>query len=252
MRERGIDTVACEDPGWTRLRDTIQSSGLRTAPVPVDEDGLRVDLLRQHPGLRAALVTPAQQFPLGCVLAPHRRVQLLPWPRDVDGLVLEDISPAIGLGGMAVPPVWRESLLSQDTWSSPPPTLDQLALARMLDTGAYDRQLRACRTRCRRRRDLLVDSLAQHLPQAQVTGAAAELHLTAWLSTGTSGRDMTAVAAQHGVHVADLAGYWATEPAGERPGLVLGYGNLNDRAVDQAVGLLAASWRSARGAPETH
>ena len=41
------------------------------------------------------------------------------------------------------------------------PTLDQLALARLLESGAYDRHLRSARRRYRARRDALVAAVAR-------------------------------------------------------------------------------------------
>jgi len=45
-------------------------------PVPVDEQGMRVGELARGRA-RAALLTPAHQFPTGVVLAPQRRRDLL-------------------------------------------------------------------------------------------------------------------------------------------------------------------------------
>ena len=56
----------------------------------MDDDGLVVDELEKHPGLRAVCVGAARQVATGCVLAPHRRAALLDWARRVDGLVIED------------------------------------------------------------------------------------------------------------------------------------------------------------------
>ncbi len=90
LRSRGATAVACEDPGWTRLRDVITSTGLQAVPIPTDRSGIRVDALRLHSGIGAVLVTPAHHFPTGAVLAPARRNELLAWARDADALVIED------------------------------------------------------------------------------------------------------------------------------------------------------------------
>ena len=90
LRTAGIDRIGVEDPGWTRLRDVIESAGVRTVPVPVDGEGLRVDTLAQYDDLRAVVVTAAHQFPTGVVFAPGRRLELIDWARRTNGLILED------------------------------------------------------------------------------------------------------------------------------------------------------------------
>jgi GntR family transcriptional regulator/MocR family aminotransferase len=276
LRASGITAVGCEEPGWTRLREVIRASGLETVPLRADAGGLRVADLARHEGLRAVLTTPAHQFPTGTVLLPERRAELLRWARDVDGVILEDdydaefrydgrpvgtvqgmdpsrvillkslskmLSPALGIGWMVAPRHWTE-LLREDRTQSRPPTLDQLAFADLLESGTYERHLRACRQRYRARRDALVNALAGHFPQLAASGIAAGLHLTLTLPDGVDGATVVAAAAVRSVRVADLAAYYAT-PAGAPRGLVLGYGNLADASLDEAVGELRAALHDA-------
>src|SRR5262249_14806934 len=67
----------------------IEQAGIRPIPVPVDDDGIHVDELARS-GTRAALLTPAHQFPLGVVLAPARRAALLSWARERNAYLIED------------------------------------------------------------------------------------------------------------------------------------------------------------------
>ncbi|MCD9872320.1 MocR-like pyridoxine biosynthesis transcription factor PdxR [Streptomyces guryensis] len=275
LRARGITAVGVEEPGWTRLREVIRAAGMDVVPVRADGGGLRTDDLAAHPGLRAVLTTPAHQFPLGTVLAPDRRAALLQWARLVDGVVLEDdydaefrydrrpvaslqgmdpsrvvlfkslskiLSPALGIGWIVAPPHWTRELHEADQAATQPPPLDQLAFADLLESGAYDRHLRACRKRYRNRRDALVRALAEQLPDAPVSGIAAGLHLLLRLPTRVDTAIVVEAAAARSLRVADLAAYHATEGHADH-GLVLGYGNLADGAVGEAVGLLCATIR---------
>jgi GntR family transcriptional regulator/MocR family aminotransferase len=278
LRAAGITAVGCEEPGWTRLRDVIRAAGLETVPVPTDGGGLRVAELARRGGLRAVLTTPAHQFPGGMVLVPERRAELLRWARDVDGVILEDdydaefrydgrpvgtvqgmdpsrvillkslskmLSPALGIGWLVAPGRWLEHLRQADASGGLPPTLDQLAFAALLESGAYERHLRACRQRYRSRRDALVGALAEEFPGLAVSGIAAGLHLVLDVPDDVDTAAVVAAAAARSVRVADLTMYHAVpEQAGR--GLVLGYGNLADSAVAGAVGQLGATVREAR------
>ncbi|WP_326668179.1 PLP-dependent aminotransferase family protein [Streptomyces canus] len=278
LRSQGITAVGCEEPGWTRLRQVIRAAGLEPVPVRTDGGGLRVDDLAGHSGLRAVLAAPAHQFPLGTVLVPERRAALLDWARRVDGVVLEDdydaefrydrrpvaalqgmdpsrvvllkslsktLSPALGIGWLVAPSRWTDVLHRIDQAATHPPVLDQLAFAALLESGGYDRHLRACRQRYRVRRDTLVRILAEQLPDAPVSGIAAGLHLILRLPAAVDSAAVVRAAAARSLAVADLAAYHATEDhAGH--GLVLGYGNLADSMVEQAVQHLRAAIEESR------
>jgi GntR family transcriptional regulator/MocR family aminotransferase len=90
LRAAGCHAVAVEDPGWHRLREQIAASGLTVVPVPVDDQGLRADLLDRHPEVGAVVVSPAHQFPVGTVLSAPRRAALLAWARRTGALIIED------------------------------------------------------------------------------------------------------------------------------------------------------------------
>ena len=273
-RASGMDTVAVEDPGWTRLRDAIGATGLRVLPVPVDEQGLRVETLERTPGVRMVVVSPAHQFPTGVVLSPARRAALLEWARRADALIVEDdydaefrydrrpvgalhgadprhvaltgslsktLSPALGLGWLVAPRRWTASV--RGVPAGAPGVLDQLALAEFVGSGGYDRHLRAARRGYRARRDALLAALDRRLPGTVVSGAAAGLHL---LLPGAAGRDdareVVARAAAAGVRIACVRQYRVANRALDAA-LVLGYGNLATGDVDQAVARLATAVR---------
>ncbi|MEV7215204.1 aminotransferase class I/II-fold pyridoxal phosphate-dependent enzyme [Kitasatospora cineracea] len=72
------DTVAVEDPGWGSLLDLLAALGLRTAPVPVDDQGPLpgpVAAALDH-GARALIVTSRAQNPTGAALTPARAADL--------------------------------------------------------------------------------------------------------------------------------------------------------------------------------
>jgi len=284
----GHHRIALEDPSWHRLQQAVGRSGLEIVPIAVDGEGIRTDPLSAI-NVRAVIVAPAHQFPTGTVLAPARRTALLDWAAAVDGLILEDdydaefrydrrpigtvqgidparvvllgslsktLAPGLGLGWVVTPPRWTDALRAVDTRMTGPSTLEQLTLARFIETGAYDRHLRALRRRYRARRDRLVAAIAQQLPDFRLSGAVAGLHVILSLPPGLVGTTVTAAARARGVRVMDLrtcrvngseapdhreAARPGTDSANE--GLVLGYGNLDDGAVGEAVAELACAVR---------
>ncbi|CAM5691650.1 hypothetical protein SMICM304S_10378 [Streptomyces microflavus] len=267
LRTAGHTHVAVEDPGWTQLHLTVAAAGLTPVAIPVDEDGLRVDLLHQATAARAVIVAPAHQFPTGVVLAPARRAELADWAREVDGLVMEDdydassattaipwatcrgprrtmspcsvrssktLSPAVRLGWIAAPERWTDALTARDTGGTPPPVIDQDAFTRFVASGSYDRHLRASRLRYKRGRDHLLRELAARLPGQAVGGATAGFHLLLPLTDCPAGA-VVEEAARADVRLASLDDYRLTPTEADASTLVFGYGNLTDQAVPGAV-----------------
>ncbi len=279
-------TLAVEDPGMPVHRTILAEHGATLAPLPVDDEGARVEELDAigdgGPPLRAAIVTPAHQSPTGVALAPARRSALLEWAARADAFVVEDdydaefrfdraplgalqglapervvylgtvsksLAPALRLGWIVLPSrlldaVARRKLLS-DHGSA---TIDQLALARLLESGAYDRHLRAARRRYRARRDALASAVARHLPGARVTGLAAGLHATVRLAEPVDQIALARAAAGRSVGVYPL-GYAYMEPRPVEDGLVLGYANLAEPAIEEGIRRLAQALETLEPGP---
>jgi GntR family transcriptional regulator/MocR family aminotransferase len=81
-----------------------------------------------------------------------------------------------------------------------------------------------------------VAALGEHLPDNEVGGAAAGLHVTVALAPEADVDGVVAHAATRGV------GVFATHHAG-RPLLLVGYANIAEEAIEAAVTALAAAVR---------
>ena len=79
--------------------------------------------------------------------------------------------------------------------------------------------------------------LGQRLPACEVSGVAAGLHLVVHLPEATHTSAMVREAETRGVHVVDLDRYRVSGSG--PPALVLGYGNITDALVPEAVSVLA-------------
>jgi GntR family transcriptional regulator / MocR family aminotransferase len=281
LRMSGHSAVAVEDPGWHRLREVLTTTRLSAVPIPVDDQGLRADLLHGLGVVRAVIVSPAHQFPAGVVMTPQRRAMLLAWAHDCAGLIIEDdydaefrydrrpvgvlqgagqssvaligsltktLSPAMGAGWMVIPPDITPLVHAAVVRPSGPPVIDQLALAAFVREGHYDRHLRAARIRYRARRNRLVELITAQLPECRISGAAAGLHMLLHLPAGTDAAAATRLALAAGVRVANLDVY-RFSPVRHEPGLVLGYGNLADHQAEPAVARLELAIRNAAGRP---
>ncbi len=114
-------------------------------------------------------------------------------------------------------------------------TIGQLALAELIDSHAYDRHVRACRLRYRRRRDQLLGRLGT---RANVYGIAAGLHALVEVADEVA---VLARAEKEGLAVGRLGEHWHTAGAdadasqGRPQGLVVGYGTPRERVYPEAL-----------------
>ena len=260
--------LAFEDPSLPEFRSAAARDGARIVGVPVDEHGLRVSELDSP----AVVVTPAHQFPLGATLAPERRAALVRWATKTGGLVIEDdydgefrydrqqigalqalapervcyagtvsktLAPALRIGWLVLPRAQVEPVqaaLAETGWR--PPVLDLLALAELLNSGAYDRHVRQRRAAYRSRRDRLLAALP---PGFSPVGISAGLHLVLRLP-GFSEKTATTALLRQSVAVDRLSRYWMSGGEHE-PGLVIGYATPAEHAFGPAVAAMVSVLR---------
>ncbi|MEU8914590.1 PLP-dependent aminotransferase family protein [Streptomyces nigrescens] len=265
--------LAVESYGLPFHRHLLATAGVRTHPLGIDEQGVQSAELGSAAGVKAVLLTPAHQFPLGVPLHPDRRAAVINWARESGGYVLEDdydgefrydrkpvgalqgldpervlhigsvsksLSPALRLGWMALPDRLLDAVLEakgeREAWAG---VTDQLTLAEFLTHGSYDRHIRRMRQRYRRRRDQLIDAVATHAPHLTVTGIAAGLHAVLQHPDGSGESDERAAlraARWQGLALDGLSGYRHPEATmAPRHGLVVGYATPSDSAFPGAL-----------------
>ncbi len=275
-------TVAMEDPGLPFHREVVRRNGSGVAPVRVDDRGACAHELGKG---SAVVVTPAHQFPTGVTLHPERRRALTDWARARGGLIVEDdydgefrydrqpvralqgmapgqvvylgtasktLGPALRLGWMVLPPHLVDAVADAKLHSDHhTESIGRLALAELIDSHAYDRHVRACRLRYRRRRDQVLDRLGfRH----RVRGIAAGLHA---LIDVAEEDEVLARAQAEGLALGRLGDHWhgpgpgdgsgsgpgdgsgGGSGAGRPQGLVVGYGTPPERAYPEALAVLA-------------
>jgi GntR family transcriptional regulator/MocR family aminotransferase len=217
-------------------------------------------------------------------LHPARRTAAVAWARAVDGLVLEDdydgefrydrrpvgalqgldpervaylgtaskaLAPALRLG-WAVVPVRLAAAVAERTVGGVG-VVDQLALADLLESGAFDRQVRTARRRYRARREELAGVVARR--GLRVVGHPAGLHALVELPPGAE-PDVLARARRRGLAVEGLATFRHPEAAAGPDGLVVGFAAPSASAwsgalaaLDELLAEVSTRGSAARAAP---
>ncbi|MEV7012474.1 PLP-dependent aminotransferase family protein [Streptosporangium sp. NPDC051022] len=257
--------LAVEDPTSLRQLPLLRAAGADLVAVPVDGDGIDVEALAASRA-RAVLLTPAHQYPTGVVLSPGRRAALIEWALATGATILEDdydaefrfdrdpvgclqgfapdrvilvgsvsksLAPGLRLGWVAAPAEVAEAIrLVRGELDLGSPVLEQYALADLVRTGDYDRQLRRMRREYRIRRDALVRALAEHLPEITVRGVSAGLHLFAELPGGWDEISVVEAAQDCGL---DAERVTPMRHAPGPPAIVMGFARLPAHHASETV-----------------
>lgn len=265
---------AVEDPGYASMVDTLHINGRGIVFIPPDERGMSAELLEKS-GACAAYITPSHQFPLGMTMPAGRRAQLLQWAcaapgryvieddydsefrhfsrpvpamqgMDTDGRVVyigtfsRSIAPSIRIAYMVLPDElltrYRELFAHSSSTVS---RYEQAVMARFVSEGFYTRYLRRAGSLYRRRCRRLCDALMQ-IPGASVSGNGGGLHFLLTVPR-YSEAELVERARAHGIALRALSSYSRRCPVPPST-LVIGYGGLDDRLIDEAAQTLALAW----------
>jgi GntR family transcriptional regulator/MocR family aminotransferase len=267
----GARRLALEDPSsGDDALPAARAAALEVTGIPVDSEGIRVDLLAES-GADAVILTPSHQWPAGSVLSAGRRAALLRWAAERDAVVIEDdydaelrydrtpvgslqglapdrvvyagsasktLAPGLRLGWFVMPghlagPM-AAAKIAADRGS---PALEQLALADLITRGEFDRHLRRMRPVYRRRRDALLSALARRLPGLEPAGVSAGLHLVTWLPPDLDETAVVDTAARAGVGIDGVTPYRISHPG--PGGLIWGYAAASEQAIAEGVDIMA-------------
>ena len=244
----------------------------------MDRSGMDVKLLEKS---RAdiAYVMPSHQYPTGIVMPVKRRQELLVWAYEKEGrYLIEDdydsefrykgkpipalqgmdgrnrviyygtfsksIAPAIRVSYMVLPgpllTIYRERM---NFYASTVSRIDQNILYQFMAEGHYERHLNRMRAVYKAKHDVLAAGLKPFESQFLIRGEHAGLHL---LLTDKKGRPeslLINMAAESGVKVYGMSGYFIHEEHNTYPStVVLGFASLTEEEIRTGLGLLSRAW----------
>jgi GntR family transcriptional regulator/MocR family aminotransferase len=263
------DRVAVEDPGYAPPRRLLASLGLRIAPIPVDGEGMLVDVIPA--GTRLVYVSPSHHFPLGPSMSLQRRIALVGWANRNGAAIIEDdydsefrysgrpieplqtldthgrviyvgsfsktMLPSLRLGFLVAPRSLRVALEAAKyvtDWHTPLQT--QAAMARFIVDGLFARHIRRMRSVYRQRHQLVLEHLERSFGDVlDVIPSSVGLHLAAVARRATADqvRSIVVRALAAGVACQPLSMY----AAGGAPlaGIVIGYGAIEAERIGEGL-----------------
>lgn len=265
------DRVLIEDPGFSGADAALLAVGAHLRRQPVDDDGLIIpDALD---GIKAIMVTPSRNYPLGVTLSLPRRLALLETAARAGTWVIEDdydsdfrfdgrpvaalqgldrservlyagtfsraLFPALRLGYLVVPPGLVDAAHAvRRAMDGHESSVAQAALADFITEGHYAAHMRLLRRLYTERAAALTDALDTRLAGLLTLGPSdGGMHLTALLPAAIDDRAVASLLARKGLVAAPLSPFHHTEPG--RSGLVLGFSGWPPPALRAAANQLS-------------
>ncbi len=273
LLDRG-ETVWYENPGHIAGRDIMQAMGARVAPVPIDCEGLDLDIaMSRYPNPTVIFTTPSHQQPLGTTMSLVRRLALLNYAQENGAWIIEDdydsefryrgrplpalsaldterrvfyvgtfsksMFASMRLGYIVVPPGLVDTFAkARNLLGQSSSAVVESAMAQFMDDGRFVEHIRKMRRVYRERRDILYDCLlrdcADHL-DVQPTDAG--MHMLAWLKRGIEDQKAHDTLLDAGIDSLPLS-VFASERI-DRQALVLGFSGVVEKRIPNLVKRMA-------------
>ena len=267
------ERIFIEDPVYHGARKAFDAAGLECVPVPLDGDGMQVDLLQTLPAARAVFLTPSHQFPTGTTLALERRLAAIAWAQQEQAWIIEDdydsefhyagkpmacvqgldqhertiyigtftksMFPGLRIGYMVLPtslvaPMTVARTLL-DGHSAP---IAQLTLARFIEGGHLGAHVRTMRAVYAERRDVLARLVCEHLGDfLEPRVPAGGMQMPCTLIRDISERTAVDCARRAGIDLLGLTQLHASSP--QQAGFLMGFAAHTPHELEVAARKLA-------------
>lgn len=239
---------ALEDPGYLKLDKIYGSHGVRTAYIPMDENGVLVERLLES---RAEVmhISPSHHYPTGITTPIGRRYELLAWANEREGryIIEDDYDCEFRMAGRTIPTLqsidqlgrviymntFAKSLTSTirisymvlpmellkkfkeklGFYSCTVSNFEQYTLAEFIARGYFEKHINRMRNYYRGKRDELLTAIKESPlgEKVSVLQADAGLHFLLKVNTEFTDEELILRAENKGIRISCLSGYYHME-----------------------------------------
>lgn len=267
------DDVFVENPGFNYMRAVFNTLGAIITSIPLDENGLDIDVLEQKKSPSMIGVTPSHQFPLGMTMGLARRLALLEYAASKDVWILEDdydsefrysgepiaalqgldnggrviytgsfskvLFPSLRLGYLVAPPDLIPPLTRiRAVVDRCPPRIIQMVLYDFITEGYFYEHIREMRRQYKIRRRALIEALDEEFDDFfEIIKTDAGLHIVAWLPKGVNDQVISQTLDEADLVAPPLSDF--SEGSVERGALLFGYASATKTEIRDGVKSMA-------------
>lgn len=271
------DVVFTEEPTYTAAIDVFRSRGAIVIPVPMDDEGMRIDKLTELLDTytpKLIYTIPTFQNPTGSVMSVRRRRALIELVRDLNCFILEDdpwseiyfetappmhlksmdtdgnviylkglskmLSPGCRIGFLIAATNVLNRLIVAKTYADlGNPLLNQKVVLPVIKSKRLRHLLEELRTTLQMRRDLTVNLLKQHAPSG-VSWKVPQGGFNIWLSfpERINTNDLLAEAEKQGISFLPSSSCYPGDMAWHH--LRISFSNMNEIQLNKGVRVLCS------------
>nr|WP_028547128.1 PLP-dependent aminotransferase family protein [Paenibacillus taiwanensis] len=272
-------SIGMEEPGYDGVRTMFQHYGFHVHPISLEQDGLNIHELYES-NTKVVYITPSHQFPYGMVMPFAKRIQLLKWAEEQDGLIIEDdydsefrydgkpipalqsldahhrtvylgtfskcLLPSLRIAYMVLPPTLLAPYHTQDyrLYDQTVSRFHQKTLELFMRNGHWEAHIRKMRNVYQKKHSALLETIQAVMGHyTTVVGQGAGLHILLRVHNGMSESELIHAAANEGVKVYAVSPFWARPDQAEASMVQLGFGGLSMDEIVMGVHALHRSWR---------
>lgn len=269
--------VLLEDPGYFGARTIFKNNGFKVIPISIKEDGLNLDELRNSSS-KIVYVTPSHQFPTGAVMPIQKRLLLLEWAAQNDGIIIEDdydgelrynsrpipsinnitksnnvvyigtfskiLSPSMRINYVVLPEklvkLYNENF---KMYRCPVSLIQQRIIQQFIYSGYWINHLRKISVANKKKHDLLVHTIQQFMAKKVIIhGKNAGLHILLESIQGLTEIEMIKKAKKYGVRVYPVSIFWINKNHYSNNMVLLGFGNISESDIIEGIRRLSQAW----------
>lgn len=270
--------ILMEEPGFHKAAAVFVNNGRRIRTAPVDQEGIVVSSLPVHRDICAVYSTPSHQFPTGVTMPVGRRYELLEWAGSNQCYIIEDdfdseqryyakpipalqsiddgqrviylgtfskaLSPSIRMGYMILPPdLLPEYQRMFHDYNSTVPLLNQYVVARLLETGQYDRHIRRMNHIFRKRLELFLAAFGEMHDKVKLSSNGTGQYFLLEFTAAVTQQELIDQALMQGVKVYSTMQFWQDKAECPPNTLFLGFSKISIEDIPDCVARLKTAWQ---------
>ncbi len=270
--------IAFEDPGFRKGQRIFADHGYHSVFIRSGSSGIDLDGLAQS-GANMVYLSPSHSFPSGATMPHRQRVRLMDWAREHGAIVFEDdydgelrytgkplatlssldtdgcviylgafsklLPPSIRISYAVLPDrlvdAYRRIAGNYNQTSS---TIEQLTMARFMQEGRLERQVRRLRRLYARKNEQLEQGFAQWFgSHAQVRPNDTGLHVIVSLRGQHNAHTLCRMAEQAGIRIVPMSSYRMGDRREDTTDFYLSTAGIAAQDIKPAIRLLWETWK---------
>lgn len=267
--------VLVENPLSYGILHTLESNQVTMKSIRVDEYGMVTSELPKQPP-KLIFTTPSHQFPTGVVLPINRRIEMIKYAQKHETYIVEDdydsefrfdgnpiqsmqyldpekviyvgtfsktLMPALRIGYMVLPnKLLRKIEAIKYAADLHSPNFEQIALAKFIETGLFDRHVSKMRRLYFKKRNYLIKCIEKEFGErVTITGAQAGMHFAATFKDVTFDKALMNKIGEKNIEITAMNKHYISDnsvsPIDNT--LIFGYGNTKMEQMEKGIRLLA-------------